>query len=102
MRPGAVLVNTARGALLDYAAAAAALESGALAALGLDVFPDEPVPPDHPLLTMPRVVLSPHLAGATRQTAARAAHLAAAEVARYARGEALAHVVNGVVPAGAR
>lgn len=102
VRPGAVLVNTARGALLDHDAALAALESGRLAALALDVFPEEPVPAGHPLLTAPRVVLSPHLAGATRQTAARAARIAAAEVGRYARGEPLAHVVNGVTPRAAR
>lgn len=97
VRPGAVLVNTARGALLDHDAAMRALESGRLGALALDVFPEEPVPPS-PLLRMPRVVLSPHLAGATRETAERAARVAALEVDRYARGEPLAHVVNGIDP----
>lgn len=96
VRPGAILVNTARGALLDHDAAMRALESGRLAALALDVFPEEPVAPDSPLLRMPRVVLSPHLAGATRETAERAARVAALEVDRYARGEPLAHVVNGI------
>lgn len=98
MRPGAVLVNTARGALLDYAAATGALEAGRLGALALDVFPEEPVPADSPLLRAPRVVLSPHLAGATRQTAIRAATVAALELERYARHQPLAHVVNGVQP----
>jgi D-3-phosphoglycerate dehydrogenase / 2-oxoglutarate reductase len=96
LRPGAVLVNTARGALLDYAAAARALESGRLGALALDVFPEEPLPSTSPLLRLPRVVLSPHLAGATHQTAARAATMAALEVERYARHQPLAHVVNPV------
>jgi len=98
MRPGSVLVNTARGALLDYAAAAAVLRSGHLRALALDVFSEEPVPPDSPLLRMPNVVFSPHLAGATRQTALRAARVAALEIERYARREPLQHVLNGVVP----
>ncbi len=94
MRPGAVLVNTARGGLLDYDAAAAALQSGRLRGLALDVFPEEPLPSDSPLLKLPGVVLSPHLAGASRQTAHRAASIAALEVQRYAAGESLIHVVN--------
>ena len=98
VRRGAVLVNTARGALLDYDAAVGALESGQLGGLALDVFPEEPVPPTSPLLRMSRVVLSPHLAGATRETAIRAATVAAMEVDRYARGERLAHVVNSIDP----
>lgn len=95
VRPGTVLVNTARGALLDYGAAIRALEVGSLGALALDVFPEEPLPKDSPLLRMPGVVLSPHLAGATRETAERAAVAAALEVDRYARGQPLEHVVNG-------
>ena len=98
IRPGAVLVNTARGGLLDYDAALRALASGRLRALALDVFPEEPVPATSPLLRARGVVLSPHLAGATRQTAARAAATAANELDRYARGEPLMHVVNGIQP----
>lgn len=98
MPPGAVLVNTARGGLLDYDAAASALESGALGAVALDVYPTEPVTSDFPLLTSPNAVLSPHLAGATRETAERAAAMAAAEIRRYLSDEPLAYVVNGVVP----
>lgn len=98
VRPGAVLVNTARGALLDYDAAAAALSDRRLRALALDVFAVEPVPPGSPLPHAPGVVLSPHLAGATRQTAERAAAMAAAEVERYLRGMPLDYVVNGVTP----
>jgi D-3-phosphoglycerate dehydrogenase len=102
IKPGAVLVNTARGALLDYDAAAAALLSGRLRGLALDVFPEEPVPPTSPLLKLPGVVLSPHLAGATRETAHRAASIAALELHRYAAGEPLHHVVNGVDPRAVR
>ncbi|SNS99511.1 D-3-phosphoglycerate dehydrogenase [Asanoa hainanensis] len=80
---GAVLVNTARGGLLDYAAVADALESGHLGAAAFDVFDAEPLPADSRLRTAPRVVLTPHLAGATRQTAQRAATLAADAVAAF-------------------
>lgn len=83
MRRGAVLVNTARGGLLDYDAVVDALESGHLGAAAFDVYPAEPLPPDFRLLKAPRTVLTPHLAGATRQTAQRAADLAAAQVADF-------------------
>jgi D-3-phosphoglycerate dehydrogenase / 2-oxoglutarate reductase len=100
IRGGGILVNTARGGLLDYDAALGALASGHLAALALDVFPEEPVPATWRLLRARGVVLSPHLAGATRQTAARGAATAANELDRYARGEPLIHVVNGIQPGG--
>jgi D-3-phosphoglycerate dehydrogenase len=81
--PRAVLVNTARGGLLDYAAVVDALESGQLGAAAFDVFDSEPLAADSRLRDAPRVVLTPHLAGATRQTAERAARLAADAVAAY-------------------
>jgi D-3-phosphoglycerate dehydrogenase len=62
MRPGAILVNTARGALVDEAAMIDALRSGHLRHAGLDVFTTEPLPSDHPLTTMPNVTLSAHSA----------------------------------------
>jgi D-3-phosphoglycerate dehydrogenase / 2-oxoglutarate reductase len=83
---GAVLVNTARGGLLDYAAVVDALESGHLGAAAFDVFDAEPLPADSRLRNAPRVVLTPHLAGATRETASRAASLAADAVAGYLTG----------------
>jgi D-3-phosphoglycerate dehydrogenase len=83
MRRGAVLVNTARGALLDYDATVDALESGQLGAAAFDVFAEEPVPTGERLLTAPNVVMTPHLAGATRQTAHRTASIAAEAVAAY-------------------
>ncbi|ONI68240.1 hydroxyacid dehydrogenase [Kribbella sp. ALI-6-A] len=86
MRPGAVLVNTARGGLLDYEATVDALESGQLGAAAFDVFPAEPLPEGSRLLTAPNVVMTPHLAGATRQTAQRAASIAAEAVAAYLAG----------------
>ncbi|WP_166353691.1 2-hydroxyacid dehydrogenase [Phytoactinopolyspora limicola] len=97
MRPGSYLVNTARGGLVDYTAVADALRDGHLAGVGLDVFPVEPLPQDWPLLGSDRVVLTPHLAGATRQTAHRAAELAAEVVAAYLAGSELPGLVNSDV-----
>jgi D-3-phosphoglycerate dehydrogenase len=62
MRPGAILVNTARGALVDEAAMVAALESRHLGHAALDVFHEEPLPPDHPLIKLPNTTLSAHSA----------------------------------------
>lgn len=87
MPRGAVLVNTARGGLLDYDATVDALESGQLGAAAFDVFPSEPVPAGARLLTAPNVVMTPHLAGATRQTAHRAGSIAAEAVAAYLAGK---------------
>ncbi|TLW91797.1 hydroxyacid dehydrogenase [Saccharomonospora piscinae] len=92
--PGAVLVNSARGGLLDYAPLAPALHSGRLGAVALDVYDVEPPPADWPLRDAPNVIATPHLAGASKQTADRAARIVAAEVGRYARGETLANVAN--------
>jgi len=94
MPEGSVLVNTARGGLLDYGALCDALESGHLGAAALDVYDEEPPPPGSRLFEVPRLVLSPHIAGATKETAMRAARIAAEEVGRYARGEKLANVAN--------
>jgi D-3-phosphoglycerate dehydrogenase / 2-oxoglutarate reductase len=94
MSRDSVLVNTARGGLLDYDALCDALESGHLGAAALDVYPEEPVPEDSRILKAPRLVLSPHIAGATKETAQRAARIAAEEVGRYVRGEQLLNVIN--------
>jgi D-3-phosphoglycerate dehydrogenase len=73
LKPGAIVVNTARGGIVDEAVLASALEDGRVAAAGLDVFSDEPPRKDHPLLAFDQVVLSPHIAGLTQQAAERMA-----------------------------
>jgi phosphoglycerate dehydrogenase-like enzyme len=96
LRPRAVLVNAARGAIVDEAALAAALDAGRLKGAALDVFTDEPPPPDHPLRGRPDVLLSPHLAGSTNEARERMIASALANLDRVLRGRDPAHVVNGV------
>lgn len=96
MPAGSILVNCARGALLDYEAALDALESGHLFGAAFDVFPEEPIPSDSRLLTTPGVVMTPHLAGSSKETAHNAASIISGEVGRYLRGEQLHHQANPV------
>ncbi|WP_326688685.1 2-hydroxyacid dehydrogenase [Streptomyces sp. NBC_01795] len=91
---GAVLVNSARGELMDYAPLPELLKTGRLGALALDVYDIEPPPADWPLHQAPNVITTPHLAGATRQTADRAAAITAAQAAAHLRGERPEFVAN--------
>ncbi len=90
MKPGAILVNTARGGLVDQAALTAALTSGRLAAAGLDVFADEPTAPDDPILACPRAVLTPHVAWLTAETLGRCLARAVDNCRRLHAGDELA------------
>ncbi|MER6059677.1 2-hydroxyacid dehydrogenase [Streptomyces sp. NPDC001792] len=93
--PGAVVVNAARGALLDEDALCDALANGRLGAAALDTYAREPLPADSRLRgPADRVVLTPHLGGASRAVAEKAARIAAAEVGRWVRGEPLAHCLT--------
>lgn len=91
MRPGSILVNAARGSLVDYEAVCDALADGHLRAAAFDVFPAEPLPADSRLLSLPNAIVTPHLAGASQETAINAASMMAEEVRRYLAGEPLAH-----------
>jgi phosphoglycerate dehydrogenase-like enzyme len=94
MKRGAVLVNTARGGIVDEAAVCAALASGRLGAAGLDVFATEPLPMDSPLLAVPNLVLAPHIGSATHETRARMAELCVRNLVAGLRGKAMPRCVN--------
>lgn len=93
MKPGAVLVNTARGGLVDEDALAAALRAGRLRAVALDVFATEPLPSGHPLLGQDAVVATPHVAWLTPETLERSLGVAIENCRRLRAGEPLLHVV---------
>lgn len=97
MKSGVVLVNLARGALVDSAALVAGLQSEHIGAAALDVFDPEPVPPDSPLLSMENVILAAHIASASPRAVKRLRETVADIAARCVRGEFLPNVVNGVV-----
>lgn len=87
MKKGALFVNTARGPLCDYDALYEALTHGSLSGAMLETFAIEPVPVDWPLLGLPNVTLTPHIAGASVRTITYAAEQAAEEVRRFLAGE---------------
>ncbi len=92
MKPDATFINTARGPLLDYDALYKVMSEGHLRGAMLETFAIEPVPADWPLLQLPNVTLTPHIAGASVRTVTYAAGLAAEEVRRFLAGEALVNV----------
>ena len=93
MKPGAVLVNTARGGLVDEAALVEALGSGRLGAAGLDVFETEPAAAGNPLFELDNVVCSPHVAWLTRETLERSLAVAVENCRRLEAGDDLLHRV---------
>ncbi len=94
MRDGAIYVNSARAALHDLDALTGALQSAKLSGAGLDHFEGEMLPPDHPLLSMTNVVLTPHIGGATYDTEANHTRLIADDLARLVTGEKPLHCAN--------
>ncbi len=94
IRPGGVLINCARGELVDETALHAALASGALAGAGADVFAREPCDPGHPLLQLPNFVATPHIAWLTRQTLERSLGVAVENCRRLRDGEPLLHQIR--------
>lgn len=95
MKPGAILINTSRGAVVDHAALLDAVQSGRLAGAGLDVFPEEPaIPAD--LLALDNVVCTPHVGSNTAETRARMAADCAAQILDALAGRRPVNIVNGL------
>ena len=93
MKPTAIIINTARGPIIDQKALVDALTRGKIAGAGLDVFEKEPIPPDDPLLKLNNVVLTPHNAGMTPETIEKGARMAVDNIINYLKGSPT-YVVN--------
>ena len=94
MKKNAIVVNTARGPLIDTVALASALQSGVIAAAGIDVYEKEPVEKDNPLFACPNALLTSHVAWYSESSIPRLQQLAAEEIVRGLRGEPLKNQVN--------
>ena len=94
MKRNAILVNIARGPVVDNVALYEAVRDGVIAGAGLDVTEPEPIPSDHPLLTLPNVVITPHIGSSTVRTRRAMAVLAARNIVARLRGEAMPNCVN--------
>jgi len=95
MKPGVIVVNLARGAIVDSAALVDGLQRGHISAAALDVFDPEPIPPGHALFAMPNVVVAAHISSASPKAARRLRETVAGIVACCVRGEPLPNIVNG-------
>ena len=93
-KPGMILLNTARGALVDEAAVAAALQSGQLAFYGADAFCTEPLPEESPLRGLPNALLTPHIAWTTREALQRLMDITTRNLSTWLDGHG-EHIVNG-------
>lgn len=94
MKPTAILVNTARGGIVDEAAVASALRAGRLAGAGLDVVEDEPLKPEHPLNGVPNLILTPHMAGVTEEAMMHMAQDSAEDIVRVLKRERPKYPMN--------
>ncbi len=94
MKPDAILINTARGPIIDTAALVESLQSGHLAGVGLDVTDPEPLPADHPLYSFDRVTIAPHIASATHTTRRNMARLSVDNVLAVLQGTTPPHCLN--------
>ncbi len=97
MKPTAILINTARGPVVDTDALVAALRAGQIRAAGLDVTDPEPLPPNHALWSLDNCVIAPHIGSATENTRRKMAQLAVTNLLAGLRGERLPHCANPTV-----
>ena len=97
MKETSILINTARASLVDYAALYAALRDHRILGAALDVYPEEPVKPDSPLLKLDNVTLTPHLAGTTQEVPLNGVKIVVEDVWRYLNGETVKHILNSEV-----
>jgi phosphoglycerate dehydrogenase-like enzyme len=93
MRPDAVLVNTARAAVVEEEALLGALRDGRIGGAALDVFWEEPLAPDHPIRSLDHVTITPHVAGAADDVRRHHARMILDDIARWQAGESLRHAV---------
>jgi D-3-phosphoglycerate dehydrogenase len=97
MKRGALLINTARGALIDETAVLSGLRSGKLGGLAVDVISPSPATGRHPLLEHPNVIVTTHIGGATYETLRHGGEMAAVEIVRFLAGEPLRNVADRTV-----
>ena len=98
MKPGAFVVNIARGPIVDERALTSALVEGRLAGAALDVYDAEPPPPDHPLRAHDDILLSPHVAGGTGEAQLNITSFVVENIATAMAGKPVRNVVNGLDP----
>jgi glyoxylate reductase len=98
MRPTAILVNTARGPVVDQAALVSALRAGTIAGAALDVTDPEPLPADDPLLSAPNLLVTPHIGSATTAARERMTELAVENLLAGLAGRPMPHQVNALDP----
>jgi D-3-phosphoglycerate dehydrogenase len=94
MKPTAYFINTSRGNNVDEQALIEALVNGRIAGAALDVYTEEPINPENPLLKLDNVTLTPHIGGITREVPLRTAEIMVEDVARFIRGEKPRNVLN--------
>ncbi len=101
LKQNAIVINAARGGIVDEAALADALVKGKISGAAMDVFTQEPLPPEHPFLSLPveissRLLLTPHIGGVTQESSRRMVQTGLDNIARVAQGEKPLFVVNGI------
>jgi D-3-phosphoglycerate dehydrogenase len=96
MKPDAILVNTARGAVVDEAALVDALQRSLISGAAADVYSNEPIPAGSPLLSAPHLILTPHMAWYSPESQARMRRMVAENIADFYEGKGEGHIVNGV------